>query len=247
MVHDLKSIYRQIENQVCTLDEAVLIWSVPLLLEGPLQHELEAYLSIDELERSKRFANDTSARLYRNARGWLRCLLAHYNNQKPQELRFQYGENGKPALDEPHQELQFSLAHSGIVALVAMAKNHAVGVDLEHIKVKPSLDTVAKRFFLESEYQLINAAAEHEKALIFYRYWTCKEACIKAEGGSLFAMLSRFEFDLTNADSHLVKIENNHEAAKTWTVRSFQPVNDFMGAVAIRAPNCSIQMATLSL
>src|SRR5690349_23768292 len=68
--------------------------------------------------------------LWASTRAALRETLANYLDARPDALRFD--ETGKPRV-EPRSPLHFNLTHSGDRALVAVATEREVGVDIERI------------------------------------------------------------------------------------------------------------------
>src|SRR3954452_24190193 len=90
-----------------------------------------------------------------NARAALRETLAGYLDADPAALRIR--DEDKPRL-EPPSPLRFNLSHSGDVALVAVATEREVGIDVERVEQR-DIDRLAKRMFLSAE-----QAAVHESA-----------------------------------------------------------------------------------
>ena len=110
---------------------------------------LKSLLDAAELERAGRFRFPRDRDRFVVGRGLLRSLLGRYVGQAPAQLQFTYANAGKPLLRD--HALQFNLAHSGGLALLAVAGRRTVGVDVE--QVRPSLDimTIAERYFAAGE------------------------------------------------------------------------------------------------
>jgi hypothetical protein len=66
----------------------------------------------------------------------LRDILGRYLRVAPAGIAFVYGAHGKPGLerDRYDTDLQFSIADSGGIALVAVTAGRAVGVDVEEMR-----------------------------------------------------------------------------------------------------------------
>ena len=106
-----------------------------------------------------------------------------------EEVRYVYGENGKPYLHE--NCFHFSLSHSGKYAVLAVS-NKPVGIDVERQKKNRLL--VAKRCFHKNEYADIMALPdEGSRNRRFLEYWTMKEAYVKRTGEGLRIPLRSFE------------------------------------------------------
>ena len=86
-------------------------------------------LSPDESSRAARFKFKKDQVYFRRCRSALRFLLASYVAVGPQEILFEYGSHGRPQLaaDQNLQALQFSVSHSGSMALIAVKQCGAIG------------------------------------------------------------------------------------------------------------------------
>jgi 4'-phosphopantetheinyl transferase len=111
----------------------------------------------------------------------LRLILGAYLDLAPDALAFALGEHGKPSLRQPLDpdgaRLEFNLAHSGDLALVAVARDHPVGVDVERWSEVEHLE-LAERFFSRTERDALRALASVAEQLDagFFAAWTRKEA-----------------------------------------------------------------------
>jgi 4'-phosphopantetheinyl transferase len=85
------------------------------------------------------------------------------------------------------------------MAAYALAKDRAVGIDLERIRGELDPERFSRRFFSAAEYEALQSEAERDRIVRFYRYWTCKEAYVKAKGISLIPSLSHVEIELDSA------------------------------------------------
>ena len=127
--------------------------------------DLGSTLTGDERERCARFRFARDRRRFVVAHGVLRRLLGRYLGVRPEGLRFERNEFGKPRLSPRFdRRLRFNLSHSADVALIAVAVDAEVGVDVEYIRALPDL-------------------ADDPRA--FLGDWTRKEAYVKARGESL--------------------------------------------------------------
>ncbi len=90
--------------------------------------------------------------------------------------RFEKGPHGKPRLAGDWAWLRFNLSHSGQLALVAVARDVEVGVDVERIRPLREMHSIARRWL-----GLDDIADESE----FFRAWTWHEAVVKALGVGL--------------------------------------------------------------
>jgi len=161
--------------------------------DTPPDAELCRHLSEDELTRAARFKFERHRYKHVAARATLRRLLGHYANVAPQEIRFDYGMQGKPRIEHPSsaQRISFNVSHSGDLALFAFTLGPRLGVDIEAVRNMPNALGIARRFFTSDEAILLGAADNVSDC--FFRFWTRKEAVIKAVGTGLATPLSDFD------------------------------------------------------
>jgi 4'-phosphopantetheinyl transferase len=170
------------------------LWRIDLMLE-PTEDELRT-LSADEQTRAARFAFANGRRRFRAAHVELRRLLAARTGQSPGALEFANGPFGKPAL-LGGAACAFNLSDSADVALVAIAPEGELGVDVEVLRaVDDGLD-LARRNFTDSECAELGSVATEARDRAFLRCWTRKEACLKAIGSGLSIAPETFEAGLT--------------------------------------------------
>ncbi len=148
------------------------------------------WLSEDERDRAKRYRQPRDCQQFVTVRGFLRQRLGDYLALAPESLRFRYGKHGKPEIDpalQPDRSLWFNTSHSGGMALLAFSWDGAIGVDLEAPRSMSDHHVLklAQRFFLAPEVDALERVNGAERSALFLRYWTCKEAYLKATGVGL--------------------------------------------------------------
>ena len=85
----------------------------------------------------------------------------------------------------PHPDIDFNLAHTrGLVAAAIVSRAH-IGVDVEKIDSTKADFKVAENYFAAPEIEILRAASASERAICFFRFWTLKEAYLKAIGTGL--------------------------------------------------------------
>lgn len=153
-----------------------------VLWSADLDHlpRLRDLLSSDEMERSHRFRTRQLRNRYVSGRAWVRSVIGLELDVPPGDLRFRYLELGKPILDHPSGVLDFSLAHSGEQALLAIGPPGGLGVDIERFS-NGSYDPVSAGLVLSAEeLRWIGGSADPDRA--FLRCWVRKEAYAKVGG-----------------------------------------------------------------
>jgi 4'-phosphopantetheinyl transferase len=117
----------------------------------------------------------------------LRRVLAAYLDEEPEEIALTGGEHGKPQLAREPKRLAFNLSHSEHLALVAVARDREVGVDVERVKPERDLIALAERALAPEEAAAVREAAGPERVRLFYELWTRHEARLKCLGVGLAA------------------------------------------------------------
>ena len=166
-------------------------------LEQPQERVDEFLRTLDDDERARasRFHFEKHRRNFVVGRGVLRLLLGRYLGTRPEDVRFEYGAQGKPLLGGEHraESLRFNASHSGEMALYAFMRDCEIGVDVEIIKGDFATEEIAERFFSAPEIAALRALPVIEKPAAFFRCWTRKEAYIKAIGSGLSHPLDQFD------------------------------------------------------
>ncbi len=165
------------------------VWRAHLDVPESLATDLEQILSQDERARAAKFRFPKHREEFVVAHGFLRTILGHYQRTDPSQIRLGTGRHHKPVLSgaTAAEPLQFSLSHSHPFALLAVARTGEIGVDVEKIRDDFDMETVAARFLSSNEISSVyNLPARDRARSISCRYWTCKEAWLKATGHGLF-------------------------------------------------------------
>lgn len=171
--------------------------------------ELEDLLSEAERERAAGFHFPRDRDRYVAAHGTLRRILAQVAHRAPAELAFARGPHAKPALvvGRGEEPIHFNLSGAGSLAVVAVASAGEVGVDVEQVRPLDALG-IARRMFAPAEHAALLALPEAGRLAAFLRYWTCKEAVVKAIGEGLFLPLQSFVLPADAGESpHAIWLE----------------------------------------
>ena len=192
---------------------AVHTWCVSLDVAPDTSAWLYPTLSSDERNRCARLRFERDRQHFVVAHGVLRKLLGRYLRTHPGDIRFVSNAFGKPALSpEFGSRLKFNLSHSADLALIAVAADADVGVDLECIRPHSDYGAIAQFFLSAVEVDHLNRVPSHLYAEAFLSCWTKKEAYVKARGGGLGSVP---QFD------------------GAWSLYSLQPAPGYIGALAV--------------
>lgn len=188
-----------------------------------------AMLDDSERARAARFAFDRDRARFVSAHAGLRRLLADRTGVPAPALRFELGRFGKPRLQHAPR-CSFSLSHSGDHALVALADDEEIGVDLEAVHALPDVQALSARCLGPRERFAFAATPEAERELAFLRAWTRKEACLKALGTGLQIEPAAIEVGLDPAE-RLLQVASPGGSCEL-VVTSFEPAAGWLAAVA---------------
>ena len=191
-------------------EHGIDLWWIPVP-NIPVQDLYACYgdiLSKDELQRFTRQRLRKGQLQFLLTRIALRHVLSAYHvDTHPSLWRFAKSATGRPGVDRSQSHLEFNLTHTGNLLLIAFTAEGEPGVDAEVSGRSVDAAQVAQRFFLASEFRDISDAGAENQAELFLRYWTLKEAAVKATGQGLARALRRFCF--TNPQHELFSFTDN--------------------------------------
>ncbi len=219
----------------------VHLWHLNFLELQYLKNQLHAFLSLEEQELYASFSTQKKQKEFIFTRGCLRFLLGQYLKKEPSQLQFTILKNGKPFLKEG--DLFFNLSHSHNQALIAISQDFEVGVDLEYLHSKRSIQKIAHRYFSEQEKTLLQKTPQEKKEKVAYQLWTAKEALMKGSGEGLPLGIDQVVIPYKeNAD----KIELNEGLLKGWSLHFFSPDPNYVGALAFHGLGAKIKTYSLT-
>lgn len=196
-----------------------------------------AMLDTVEQARADRYKFESDRQEYTAAHALLRTMLSRATGRPTAYWRYDNRERGKPRLEANCEAdgLYFNISHTR--GFVACAIAHAeVGIDVEAADRRVNF-RIADRFFSPEETRLVNAAPYRHKARTFFRFWTLKEAFIKATGEGLARPLDSFSFsfDPTRIRFHPQRDEMRRtDDPRRWHFAEFAATPRRPVAVAIR-------------
>jgi 4'-phosphopantetheinyl transferase len=142
-------------------------------------------LSPRDRERAERLRAGETRKRWRAARVALRTVLARYLDDVATEaVEFVVGPHGKPSLPGPGP-IRFNLSHSGAVALIAVAAEVEVGVDVELLDRGRDIDALIPHALDAEVGAAVLASPPAERAEAFHRAWVRREAIAKCDGRGL--------------------------------------------------------------
>jgi 4'-phosphopantetheinyl transferase len=157
--------------------------------------EVEGYLSClssAEQQRARQLRFDKDRTTYVLGKYMARTLLARTLHLRPQAIEFVFNKYGKPTLGRDCG-VSFSLAHADEYVVCALAANRDIGVDIEAERTNIDFMDLACQHFCSGEIRYLEASSGTRGRHVFYKYWTLKEAYLKAEGSGLNTSLSEVD------------------------------------------------------
>lgn len=206
-------------------------------------------LGPDEHQRAERFRFDVHRNRFIARRGQLRQILAAAIGCAPDAIRYQIGEQGKPALTGPlaDSRVTFNLSDSQDLALVAVGRDRELGVDVEWIRSNVMDDRIPERFFSPGEVAALRALPEAQQHRAFFDCWTRKEAFLKAKGGGLHLPLDSFDVSLSpDAPAVLLATRPDPSEVERWSLCALPVPDGFAGALVSYGPPPSTRIADWS-
>lgn len=219
----------------------VHVWVARLDQPAAAHAALAACLTADEREHAAAVRSAVRRRRSVVAHGVLRLLLARRLGCRPEDLPITRSPQRKPAVATPTgapARERFSLAYAQDTAVIALARDVEVGVDVERVRPPWNTARLAARILTAQEHSAFEAAADPVAWLL--RRWTVKEAVLKGLGDGLSREPASVAVDdRPRGDPRVVWIDGRRSS---WTVRSLDPATGCVGAVAVRAPQWTVRL-----
>lgn len=209
------------------------IWRVILDLPTDSTELLALSLSVDESRRAARFHFPADRDRFIIAHAGLRDILSRYLHCEPHQIDFSTRRYGKPALLSD-TGINFNLSHSGGYALIAVASERKIGIDVERIRQEMELESLARRYFSQREVSELMALPPQQRTPAFFNCWTRKEAYIKAHGLGLSLPLDSFDVSLAPGEPVILRATRpNPQEALRWTLKHLEVDPGYSAALAV--------------
>lgn len=218
----------------------VHVWCCRLAASCRIDPQLATLLDDEERSRAARFRFDTDRQYFILRRIALRLILGSYLGQAPEALRFERKEFGKPIVagQTDIDALQFNLTHSAGIALIAVARGRAVGIDVERIDPEMELLQIARQFTTPREYTRICQLPRPLRSRATLQVWVRKEAYAKACGVGVTGPLQQVDVsDTVVSPPAWGAEERNSGRRRKWKIRNLDPAPDYAGALVVERGN----------
>jgi 4'-phosphopantetheinyl transferase len=224
--------------------DCVDVWKCRLDILDSQVTALFKLLSGEEHVRAERLKIPEKRNQFVITRGRLRQIIAGILDSDPRDFKFEYTSHGKPFLARNWQghELVFNVSHSYKMAIIGVALDRQLGVDIEKIQEGKDHMGMANRFFSKREQTELSATPDADRTRAFYSCWTRKEAFVKAVGDGITYGLDTFAVSVRPDDERpSLDIHGNSTNEEPWSVFNI-PMNDnYMASLAVSGAAVSIR------
>jgi 4'-phosphopantetheinyl transferase len=160
------------------------LWWASASAAGP--HLLDL-LDAEEHHRHDGFLRGEDRALFLVSHALTRIVTAHHVAIPPRAVRYagKVATYEKPRLGGAAAELELSISHSGECIVVAISRAVTVGVDVERVMGTGPDASLLGSVLCGAEQEAFLAMPPPARPWAFCRYWTRKEALLKATGDGL--------------------------------------------------------------
>lgn len=187
-------------------------------------------LNADERARRDRQYSRAKGLHWGIARAKVRQELAKISGLSPADLTFQENEFGHLKLEQA--DLSFSVSHDGAWTALAVCDSAPIGVDIESVKplTREEMDWPL------SPRERTDLAKVDDADLLqaFFRYWTLKEAFIKALGLGVSFPLEDFDISSFGTEPALLRVAGEPDAPSEWCFAAREIRPDLRFALALK-------------
>ena len=191
--------------------------------------ELTGVLSDQERARRDRQFSRTKGLHWAISRARVRQILAELSGRSADQLQFDDDAYGHLTLR--HSDLSLSISHDGSWTALAVGGGTRLGIDIESIKPlnREEMDwPLSKR----ERYDL-SQVTDDRLLQAFFRYWTLKEAFIKALGLGVSFPLEDFDMSPFGSKPALLRVVGVPESPSDWSFEAYEIRPDLRLAIAV--------------
>lgn len=200
-----------------------------------LEKERQTYwqlLSSAEKDYADTMHNDVVRDRFVEVRGRMRLTLGRWVNKSPKTLKIMKNNNGKPYLAD-YPEFSFNISHTGSFVVIVTGQNCLLGVDIEQCKPRSNLIGLVNKCFAEAEKKHWLRLPEFERLPEFYRFWTRKEAFVKATGQGIKLGLNQCVVN-PKTMSAFTAIPETYGKADAWRIHALNMDWSIQGALVYK-------------
>jgi 4'-phosphopantetheinyl transferase len=228
---------------------------------GRLHHGVGDVLASDELEWFESLRAPALRRERSWTRAWLRHVVGGYAEVHPAVLPLELGEAGKPRLACDSQGapvgtegsvpgIRFNLSRSGRIAVLAVTRVGEVGIDVEKIAPRRSLDVLIDECCSPAERRALGAMDPASALRAFLVLWTHKEAYLKGLGTGLSLDPRQIRIQATESGGASALLSEcasgaSHprvDQAESWAVFPLSAPTGYVATLAVSFPHPTLRV-----
>lgn len=200
-----------------------------------------------ERSRGSRLLRTNQRRRWMACRAAVRRILGEYIGLSPQAVPLDRGPSGKPFVRQSANpgELRFNVSHSDSLGVMVVGRDVEVGVDIEITRPLRAFDGLVARCLSPEEQAAIELFPPHDRQRAFLRYWTHKEAFLKAVGSGLSRPLTSVVIDLSRVDARLEDRAGLAVETGFWASELMVPLDGYGAIVSLDSAPRTILSRTL--
>lgn len=245
----MKPDWKQTDPELSLSPECIDVWKIDLKSEDRNIFMHAQYLTSEENARAGKYVNGKKSREFIITRSVLRNVLGHVLNENPKYLDITYTRLGMPVLTprSGHPAVCFNVSHSYDLALIAVALDQPVGIDIEKIRNDIDHQGLSKRFFSENEYRNIMEYQGQDRLRAFFATWTRKESIVKAMGTGIASGLKSFDVSVgPDSPPELKETRWDNDVSADWILNTIDADDDYFACLANSGIDKTIRYWTVS-
>jgi 4'-phosphopantetheinyl transferase len=141
-----------------------------------------------------------------------------------------------------HGRVTVSVSHSGGVTLVAVARGCQIGVDLEPNNAGP-WQRLPEHALTPNELLELKHHDRAQRTALFLRYWTLKEALLKAVGVGLAIEPRLIELSAPPAPARVARLPRELGKPDDWTLHELA-IPGYVAALAVDLPSVRVSLSS---
>jgi 4'-phosphopantetheinyl transferase len=221
----------------------VSVWyarTADILQDDSQRERAGRWLTAADRVRHDRYRFHVDRDMFLVGRVMARALVGRALGVGPLDWEWREGPHGRPEIGNSHTRLSvsFNIAHSAGLVVCAISSDGTVGVDVEH-RLRPPVDArMIRRYCAPCEVEDIERQGPAAWQDQFLKYWTLKEAYLKARGLGIAVHLSDLSFTLAGDAIRLERLRSlSADDDREWAfvLDSSSPSHYLAAAVTARA------------
>ena len=128
-------------------------------------------------------------------------------------------------------QLSLSFSSSGNIAMAAATHQRQTGIDIERLRAIDNAEALSTRFFNPLESAYLHSLVKQQQGLEFLRFWTIKEACLKAMGKGIVHGLETFVVSV-NAEDYSINPPIGFGRPENWSIELIEVSSAHVAALA---------------